>query len=206
MFLSSSIFSSDDPRSYLLTLVGLMLLLIGLVVGINILVDPLWFFKHENIFNRVQPFFDERAQKTNWMQARRGWFDAVMLGSSTTTYIDQNAFAPLNLFNYSAALMYPDEYKDHIDRFSASNGPPKIIILGVDFFGSRVKKSGDGRPVETAIDNSGDPRYILGYLLSIDLLERSIITAGNSLGVFRPIENVDHYDRRNRRVFAEGMN
>jgi hypothetical protein len=140
------------------------------------------------------------------MQARQGWFDAVMLGSSTTTYIDQNAFAPLNLFPYSAALMYPGEYKGYIDRLSASNGLPKIIILGVDFFGSRVKKSDDGSSVETAIDYSGDPRYILGYLLSIDLLERSIITAGNSLAVFRPIENLDHYDRRNRRVFAEGMN
>src|SRR4051794_12799331 len=182
MFLSSSIFSSDDPRSYLLTSAGLMLLLIGLVVGINILVDPLWFFKHENIFNRVQPFFDERAQKANWMQARQGWFDAVMLGSSTTTYIDQNAFAPLNLFNYSAALMYPDEYEFYIDHFSALNGSPKVIILGIDFFGSRATKSDDGRSVETAIDNSGDSRYVLSSLLSIDLLEKSIITAVNSVG------------------------
>ena len=103
---------------YLTVLLGLLLLGAGGVAGFNAAMDPLWFFTHAHPLNRVQPGFDERAQKTNWLQARPGQFNAVMLGSSRSTYIDQNDLSPLHLFNYSVNAMWPQEYRQYLDHFA----------------------------------------------------------------------------------------
>lgn len=106
-----------------------------MVALINYIVDPLWMFKTSNLFNQKQLDFDERQQKTNYLVYNKSDYDSLILGSSRSTYIDQNIFN--KTFNYSANSMYPYEYEYFINIFSIiTQKTPKNIILGVDFFGS----------------------------------------------------------------------
>src|SRR4051794_31205528 len=197
--------SLDDARSYLGMLLALILLGIGGIASFNILIDPLWFFSHENHLNRVQVVFDERAQKTNWLQSHAGEFDAVLLGSSRSTYIGQHDFGPWRLFNYAVSGMWPVEYRPYLDHFTEVNGrPPRRVVLGVDFFGSGLPLSKPPRP-EDYIDRASDPRYIAGSLLSLDLLAKSLATSYRSLEMGGDVRTMDRYDRSNVRYLSEAI-
>jgi hypothetical protein len=185
-------------------LLAVALLGAGGIVGVNAFVDPLWFFPHEHALNRVQVGFDERAQKTNWLRARPGRFDAVLFGSSRVTYVDQRDFAPWRLFNYSVNAMWPQEYRPYLDHFARLNGPPALVVLGVDFHSSRhLRPSGGPRDPAAYPERAGDPRYLVSSLLSFDLLRRSLRVAARSAGLLGPAERFDRYDRRNVRRMAE---
>ena len=172
---------------YLWVLLAIILVGAGGIAALNALIDPLWFFTHAHPLNQIQPGFDERAQKTNWLRARHGQFDAVLFGSSRATYIDQRDFAPWRMFNHAVNAMWPREYQDYLDHFTKVNGrAPDLVVLGVDFFGSLRNLVGKWRAPEIYLQNSGDPRYILGSLLSLELLQRSLRTAATSVGIVRP--------------------
>jgi hypothetical protein len=198
---SSSTSSSKNARRYLALLLGLAALGCGLVAGLNALVDPWWFFTHANALNRVQEDIDERAQKTNWLRARAGQFDAVLIGSSRASYVDQGAFAPLRLFNYSVNAMTPREYQPYLDHFAAVNGWPKVIFLGVDLFTSRVKPVFDLAPPAFYLARAGDRRYLLGSLLSLETAGYSLRSVQASLGL-APARKPERYDRGNVRFFG----
>ena len=119
---NSSTSSSEAARRFLAVFLGVVALGCTLVVGLNALIDPWWFFAQANPLNRVQEDVDERAQKTNWLEARKGEFDAVLIGSSRASYIDRHDFAPLKLFNYAVNAMTPREYQPYLDHFAAVNG------------------------------------------------------------------------------------
>jgi len=180
----------------------------GGVAGANVLVDPLWFFPHEHALNRVQTGFDERAQKTNWLRARPGRFDAVLFGSSRVTYVDQHDFAPYRMLNYAVNAMWPQEYRPYLDHFARLNGPPEVVVLGVDFHSSRHLRPGGPRDPAAYLGRTGDPRYLVSSLLSLELLDRSVRVAARSAGLLGPAEGFDRYDRHNvrrpREVIGDG--
>ena len=183
-------------------LLCLMLLGAGSVASFNALIDPMWFFTHAHPLNRVQPNIDERAQKSNWLQARRGRFDAVLFGSSRSTYIDQRDFAPVRLFNYAVNAMWPKEYRPYLDHFTAVNGhAPNLVVLGVDDFGSQNQIYGEWKSPESYRATTGDVRYLTSSLLSLDLLRRSLLTSAASTGLLNQIDQLDYYDRHNIRHF-----
>ena len=197
--------ASCDARSYLGILLALILLGIGAIASINFLIDPLWFFTHENRLNQAQISFDERAQKTNWLHAHAGEFDAVLLGSSRSTYLGQRDFAPWRVFNYAVNGMWPVEYRPYLDHFAKVNGqPPRHVVLGVDFFGSGMPLSDLPRP-EDYIARTGDPRYLVSSLLSLDLFRKSLGVLYRSLGLGGDVRTMDHYDRSNVRYLSEAM-
>jgi hypothetical protein len=194
----------SPARRYVTVLLGLTLLGATAVAGVNAIIDPLSFFALAHPLNRIQPAFDERAQKTNWLQARPGQFNAVLLGSSRSTYIDQRDFAPWRMFNYAANAMWPAEYKPYLDHFTDVNGrPPDLVVLGVDFFGSRRGVAGQSRPPRSYTQTAGDIRHRVSSLLSLGLLTRSLDMAALSAGLIGSIGRMDYYDRDNIRHFKE---
>jgi hypothetical protein len=154
----SAISSSDLFRRYLAVLLGTLLLGASAVAGVNAFIDPLWFFTHEHRLNHVQPSFDERAQKTNLLRARPGQFDAVLFGSSRATYINHADFELWRMFNQGVNAMWPQEYRPFLDHFARLNGPPELVVLGVDFFGSRDFRVGDFRDPAAYVERAGRSR------------------------------------------------
>ena len=154
---------------------------IALFALFNYTIDPLWTFCHSNKYNNAQPGFDERQQKTN-----RAYFcglkqyDALLLGSSRTTYINQHDFKKMNVFNYASVAMYPNEYRGWIEQAKKIKGDDfKTIIIGVDFFGSNDGPFGKQQMKEApkpshylSITTSFMYRYKM--LFSMDTLHKSI--------------------------------
>jgi hypothetical protein len=166
---------------------GVVLCIIGLFGFFNYAIDPLWTFCHSHRYNNAQPGFDERQQKTN-----RAYFcgleqyNALLLGSSRTTYINQHDFAPLRVFNYASVSMYPSEYDGWITVAETIKGKPfDVIILGVDFFGSNAGPFGkqqmhDTPPASYYFDKTRSFLYRWKMLFSMDTFRKSIESVRHS--------------------------
>lgn len=123
-----------------------ILIIANCIALLNYYIDPLRLFQHKNSLNEKQLDFNERQQKTNYLKfvamPQQLNFESILLGSSRTTYINQNAFQQLYVYNYAANNMSPYEYKKFIAYFTEITGKePKNIILGVDFFGTAIEKN-----------------------------------------------------------------
>jgi hypothetical protein len=164
---------------------------VGLV---NYIIDPLWCFSHTNQFNKKQKGFNERQQKTNFVNFHNlDNFDGVLLGSSRTTFINQNDFIGMNIYNYASSSMRPYEYKGYIDFFKKKKEADlKYIIIGSDFYGTGIPKDVKFEKPEFYIENTQGILYRYKMLLSIDALKTS---AHNVLGKLRGLPQ--YYSRNN---------
>ena len=62
------------------------------------MIDPLWSFAYDNKFNTIQKGFNERQQKTNNVYFNGlNEYDRILLGSSRTTFINQNDFQNMKI-------------------------------------------------------------------------------------------------------------
>ncbi len=97
-----------------------------------------------------------------------------------------------------------EEYQDYLDHFTAVNSrAPDLVVLGVDFFGSPHNLVGKWRAPGIYLQKSGDPRYMLSSLLSLQLLRDRYALPPLSVGLVGPLEELDYYDRHNVRHFLE---
>ncbi|OQX74436.1 MAG: hypothetical protein B6D59_02420 [Campylobacteraceae bacterium 4484_4] len=141
-------------KTLLLTLFGIVL-----SVGVfNFIMDPMWTFSHAHYFNSRQKGFDERQQKTNLAYFRNFDYNAVLMGSSRATLLDQNVLNlnDIKAFNYAISLSMPQEYKTYIDFAKQRAGKPlEAIFLELDFYGTnknnkRLKEYKQDRAVQKA--------------------------------------------------------
>lgn len=168
--------------------------IITFIISINYWIDPLWTFPHSHKFNKIQKSFDERQLKTNYIY-NRGLksFDGILLGSSRSTFINQNDFKNMNIYNYSFANMYPYEYDGYIDFAKKVKGQDfKYIIIGADFYGTNVPKDMKSKMPEFYINKTEEIFYKYKMLLSLDVFEKSLLNIKYSL-----IGRMRYYDRKN---------
>lgn len=169
------------------------IILIPIVGLVNYIVDPNWTFYHSNIFNSKQKGFNERQQKTNhiyfnWQDDLQG----VLLGSSRSTYINQNEFQNMNIYNYSVNSMLPCEYSKYINFVKKIKGKElEYIMLGIDFFGTNsIREVQEFQSPEFYITNTTSNFYRFRMLFSFDTLRFSF---KNFKNVYR---NSQHYYTR----------
>lgn len=169
------------------------------IIVINFTTDPLWLFNHSNKYNDIQQGFNERQQKVNHLTFSNKKYDALLLGSSRSTYINQHRFKDLKVYNHSVSSMYVEEYMDYIEYAKKRNGEPfEYIFLGLDFFAANQfrAKSKNEQP-EFYINQANSYLYRLKTLASFDTLELSVPVVKSSLQD-KPVF-VDHryYNREN---------
>ncbi|HEX5393467.1 MAG TPA: hypothetical protein VFW68_09305 [Rhodocyclaceae bacterium] len=170
-----------------------------LFAGVNYYVDPLWLFTHENRFNQKQWGFDERQQKTNLVRFGSFDYDALLLGSSRSTYISQASFFDSRVFNYAVSGMRPVEFPGYIDfALSMRKRPFERIYLGMDFFATNKKNPGSAERASRYVEASGYPLYRLESLLSYDTFGKSI----TNIKKVRAGGPCDCYDRHNVKTLA----
>lgn len=184
-----------------------MLSLIGIL---NYVIDPLRMFSHKNKFNEKQLDFDERQQKTNYLKfvavPQNIYFDSILLGSSRTTYINQNHFEGLHVFNYAVNGMSSYEYNKFINYFyKIRKEEPKNIIIGMDFFNTAVEKNKLFNQ-ENYLKTSENEGYRWKTLFNIKLTEYSIRNIKQSYKPSKPfytrsnikyIPNTPNYQPKN---------
>lgn len=152
-----------------------VMIFIPIVGGFNYLIDPLWITSSNIKFNSMQKGFDERQQKTNFIyQDKLLNFDGILLGSSRTTYINQNDFHNMKIYNYASSSMQPFEYQGYINFAKDTRGKSlKSIIIGADFFGTNISKDIKFKNPSYYIQNSKSASKYQS-LFSFDTLKISI--------------------------------
>jgi hypothetical protein len=152
----------------------IVLLLLGGVFSFNYWIDPLWTFSHQHDYNDVQVVIDERQQKVNHLYYQSPAYDTLLIGSSRTTYINQEGFGDFSVYNFAASDLSFLEYEAMIDYFVEQNEENlERIIIGVDFFKSSVQESQNPVALKPYIDRVKAPFYRYKQLLSLDLLDYS---------------------------------
>lgn len=101
------------------------------IAAYNFYVDPLWNFSHQNEHNEHQVGFDERQLKVNYLSQQNEHYDTLLVGTSRTTYINQNDFTDMNAYNFSASSLDISEYESYISYASEQNDGFDTIILEV---------------------------------------------------------------------------
>jgi len=168
----------------------LSILAITIIGLINYYIDPLWTFTHANRFNRLQEGFNERQQKSNYIYFNKSHqFNAILLGSSRTTFINRKDFYNMEVYNYALNSMYPFEYKGYIDFFK-KNRPNslKYIIIGLDFYGSNIPPKIEELQIHKPqyyFDNLSTFLYRYKTLLLKDTLKKSFTNIKYSLSNYK---------------------
>lgn len=174
------------------SLISLILILIT-IGGFNLFMDPFWCFENDHIYNSVQKGTNERQQKVNKLYFRSQEYDALLLGSSRTTYMNQHAFKGMNVYNLSASGMRPQEYLPYINfAVNDAKQPIHTIIIGMDFFGylSYGLFMFDNAP--SIVEATKSPYYRWKMLFSFDATNTSF---KNIRDYLNPAKHTDRYDR-----------
>jgi hypothetical protein len=162
-----------------------------MVIGINYLMDPFWCFSISHKYNQVQEIINERVQKTNYLTFRDAKYQAILIGTSRSTCINQHSFKGISVFNYSCNGLGLQEYVDYLKYAKQRcGGTVKYIFLGLDF--GQTMGGAETQPLMATAGNEGSmdpgqmisraasPLHRVKTLLSVDSLKYSL-------------RNYDHY-------------
>ena len=177
--------------AYNIFLASSVLLLMG---SFNYFMDPFWCFEHSHRYNSLQKGTNERQQKSNYIYFTTKKYDTLLLGSSRTTYMDRHAFENMNVYNFAAPGMRPQEYITYIDfTIQKCQQPIKTIILGADFFGylNYGLFMFDNAP--DIVTMTQTPYYRWKMLLSFDVTNNSI----KNIRDYYHHKSIDRYNRDN---------
>lgn len=175
-----------------LTLLVIILFTIG---TFNLFMDPFWCFEHKHRYNQFQKGMNERQQKANKIYFSSEKYTSLLLGSSRTTYMNQNDFKNLKVFNFSASGMRPQEYKTYIDFvIQDAKQPINTIIIGADFFGYLNYGAFMYNNAPLIVHTTKSPYYRWKIIFSFDALNNSF---KNFRDYLDPNNHTDRYNRDN---------
>jgi hypothetical protein len=190
-------------KKWLIATLILILLPLAALAGFNYYIDPLWNFDHANPYNGIQASFDERQQKTNYVTFNDFNYNALILGSSRTSYIDQNDFYGCKAYNYAVNNMLMEEYQGYVDYARQKKGSSfDYIFLGLDFFTTNrnLKLDNQFNPPAYYIGQANTRGYRYKTLLSIDACK---FARQNYQASLRGVPVNYAYDRNNRKTLLK---
>jgi hypothetical protein len=126
----------SDRRSflYVLTTGGVALLLLAAILGLNILVDPLWFFGGDKLAPRNFAF-DERTARAARFASGAKDYDCYIFGASRVSLMNENRFVENKCFMFSFAAATPRElvaFAQYAKTLEVRE--PHLVIVGIDDF------------------------------------------------------------------------
>ncbi|HPV42251.1 MAG TPA: hypothetical protein PKX40_13820 [Spirochaetota bacterium] len=173
----------------------LSLVIPGIVAGINGFMDPLWYCNTSHRFNQKQEDFNERQQKTNFITFHDFDYDGLIIGSSTSTSMNQHHFKGIRVYNYAINALQPLEYVPYIRYAREHNGKGfKYIFVGLDFLLAGKLPPPPFDP-EKIFADTNKPLYRIKTLISLDTLMFSRKTFMNYLykrHIYYDRDNVKH--------------
>ncbi|HIC43929.1 MAG TPA: hypothetical protein EYO73_06460 [Sulfurimonas sp.] len=162
---------------------SLLLVLIPFIGFVNYYVDPFWTYSHSNTLNQLQKPFNERQQKTNNIYFN-GFekYDGILVGSSRSTYVNQDHFTDMNIYNYGFNGGSPYEQLGFIEFAKEMNKKDlKYLIMGMDFTATIKPPFAKLQGASTFVKNSKGLAYKYKTLISATTLIQSIKNIVSSL-------------------------
>jgi len=125
---------TEKVSKFSFSLYGLItFLMLGSVVGINWLIDPLW-YRHGNILTGKNFTFNERITKTNlfFRTKEQENYDCIILGSSRVIALRTSNFSTSNCFNYALKGGEIPDFVNYAKSLKKEGIDPKVVYIGVD--------------------------------------------------------------------------
>jgi hypothetical protein len=160
------------------------------VLALNCLVDPLWYFQGNRLTHKNFAF-NERQAKLNQLLRAPGQYDCLIFGSSRTTLLSASAFSGYRCFNLSFSGGQVEDFIAYAEYLEHLGMRPKLIIVGVDGF--NFLRSGRDAPTipEYVLKKLPPPGFLKTYL-SIDSLRMTWRTIRGSSKMPRYYD--DHFE------------
>ena len=188
-----------DEKKWFLRLALFSFLVAGLpamaVIGFNYWIDPLWNFPHSHKYNDVQFAFDERQQKTNYINSRPFDYDSLLIGTSRVTYMDATRFKGEKVFNYALSGLHIDEYLPYISYAAEKKGGDFDVIYMELYYNSYNGIPNPNSPPDYYFDKSEGFLYKYKTLFSHSTYERAAANYGYSKD--NVYEGARYYTREN---------
>ncbi len=144
------------------------------VITINILVDPLWYFRGNQLTGRNFAF-NERESKLNLFLQDPKQYDCLIFGSSRSTLMPVEAFPPYRCFNLSFSSGQIDEFLAFARYLKYAGARPRYIVVGVDGF-NFLESGRDPLSIPDFVTHLHAPPSFLRTYLSVDSLQLSMRT------------------------------
>lgn len=183
---------------YLATIAFTVAGLMALVLTVNFLVDPLWYFEGNRITGK-NARYNERYSKINLFLKNPGKYDCVILGSSTTTLINPDLIKGFTCFNLSFSRGHIKEYIDFLRYTDQYTRDLKLVVVGFDTYNFLANPLGadDDHAPQFVRDHTARPRPFQSYLA----LETFAASVKALLNI---VDNGGYYDRDFKAVMVGG--
>lgn len=181
------------------TLAGVIVVL-GAVMLVNLLVDPLWYFEGSPLSRRNFPF-DERTSKSVRLLETPGAYDCIIFGGSRITLLNESHIAGHKCFNYSFSSGYIDEFIAFAEYARFLGVRPGLVIVelnGETFATGPIAEARNTRPPAFIRDKKYPPPFWINYV-SADALRFSLRRLFNRIGGPR------YYDQELRGQASKGV-
>lgn len=163
----------ENTKKWIVITLALSLVIPGITAGINYLMDPLWCFSVSNRYNQKQDDFNERQQKSNYVTYHDFNYDGLIMGSSTSTSLNQHHFKGLTVYNYAINGLLPLEYLPYVMYARERNGRDfKYIFMGMDYTLTAANRAPNMDPNKIIAD-ARSPLYRIKTLVSLNTLNYS---------------------------------
>ena len=183
-------------KSFVITVLSIISAGIITVCSFIYYIDPLWIFGTSHEYNDVQIAPNERHQKMNAIRFQPFEYDTLLLGSSRSTYIDQNEFKNMDVYNFSVANISVREYNAFIEYAKERRGKEfETIIIGLDFFKTSIDQSSVPGSLDTYANQINEPFFRAKSLFSLKTLSYAIDNF--KLSYNNSIVHLRTYDRDN---------
>lgn len=160
---------------YLAAFAGFVVLSLTPILGLNLLVDPLWYFSGTRIGPKNDPL-NERTSKINLIMRNRDSYDCLILGSSVTTLLDAREIRGYRCFNAAFSDARAEELVVYARYLRGLGVNPRLIIVDLGPADLMSPPPSDLQMPEF-IRNGGSPAPAPFAYLSFDVFWFSIRSA-----------------------------
>ncbi len=101
-------------------------------LGLNLLVDPLWYSGGNRLTKRNYEF-NERVSKANLFLQEPTRYDCLILGSSTSTIVRPSLLESHRCFNLAFSAGKVSEFLAYARWLRAHGAKPSLVIVGTDY-------------------------------------------------------------------------
>jgi hypothetical protein len=152
-------------------------LLLGLtpIIGLNLLVDPLWYFSGTRIGTHNY-WLNDRTSKVNLIRQNPDAYDCLIFGSSVTTLLNAKSIEGYKCFNAAFSAATAEELRIYARYLKGMGVAPRLVIVDLGPADLRAKRPSAPEMPEFILEGRSPAPAFLAYL-SFDVFWFSVRSA-----------------------------
>lgn len=160
---------------YLAAAAGFVLLGLTPIIGVNLLVDPLWYFSGTRIGTHNY-WLNDRTSKINLIRQNPDAYDCLILGSSVTALLNPKNIEGYRCFNAAFSAATAEELRIYARYLKSIGVTPKLVIVDLGPADLRAKRASTPEMPEFILEGRSPAPALVAYL-SFDVFWFSIRSA-----------------------------